>query len=84
MSYITFGVNDIVYIRGVGYGTLLNCGTRNSLSQKIDGVTEKRESVVFDPDLFNSDGDSNHSRRSREEEKEKDKEKKGEKVEKVE
>ena len=64
MSYITFGVNDIVYIKGIGYGTLLHCGTRNSLSQKVEGVPEKRESLVFDPDLFNSDGDSNQSRKS--------------------
>jgi len=39
MSYITFGANDTIYIRGIGYATLLNCGARNTLSQKIDSLT---------------------------------------------
>lgn len=42
MSYITFGPNEIVYIKGIGYGTLLNCGDRNSISQKVDAVPEKK------------------------------------------
>ena len=64
MSYITFGANDTIYIRGIGYATLINCGARNTLSQKIDSLPDKKESLIFDPDLFNSDGDSNHSKKS--------------------
>ena len=54
----------MVFIKGLGYATLVNCGSRNTLSQKIDSMPEKKESLIFDPDLFNSDGDSNHSKKS--------------------
>lgn len=64
MSYITFGANEIVYIKGVGYATLVHCGARTSISQKVDAPIEKRESIYFDPDLFNSDADSSNSKKS--------------------
>lgn len=64
MSYITFTPNEIVYVKGIGYGTLINCGDRNSISQKVDHLPEKKESIYFDPDLFNSDADSNNSKKS--------------------
>ena len=64
MSYITFSPNEIVYVKGIGYGTLVNCGDRNSISQKVDNPPEKKESIYFDPDLFNSDADSNNSKKS--------------------
>jgi hypothetical protein len=42
MSYITFGPNDTVYVKEIGYATLVNCGSRNSLSQKIDTLSTKK------------------------------------------
>ena len=64
MSYITLAPNEIVYIKGVGYATLVHCGSRNTIAQKVDAPVEKRESIYFDPDLFNSDGESNKSKKS--------------------
>lgn len=64
MSYITFNPNEVVYIRGIGYATLINCGSRNTISQKIEALPIKKESIYFDPDLFNSDIDSNNSKKS--------------------
>lgn len=64
MSYITFNPNEVVYIKGIGYATLINCGARNTISQKIEAVPTKKESIYFDPDLFNSDIDSNNSKKS--------------------
>lgn len=64
MSYITFSPNETVYIRGIGYATLLNCGSRNTISQKVEALPTKKESIYFDPDLFNSDIDSNNSKKS--------------------
>jgi hypothetical protein len=64
MSYITFNPNEVVYIRGIGYATLINCGSRNTISQKIEAQPIKKESIYFDPDLFNSDIDSNNSKKS--------------------
>jgi|688.fasta_scaffold748604_1 hypothetical protein len=58
MSYITFNPNEVVYIRGIGYATLVNCGTRNSISQKVEAPPLKKESIYFDPELFNSEPDS--------------------------
>lgn len=42
MSYITFNPNETVYIRGIGYATLLNCGSRTSISQKIEAQPIKK------------------------------------------
>ena len=64
MSYITYSPNEIVYIKQIGYATLVNCGARNSISQKVEAPVSKRQSIYFDPDLFNSDGDSNNSKKS--------------------
>ncbi len=35
MSYITFNPNEIVYVKGIGYGTLINCGEHKSISVKV-------------------------------------------------
>jgi hypothetical protein len=64
MSYITFNPNEAVYIKGIGYATLINCGSRATISQKIEAIPIKKESIYFDPDLFNSDIDSNNSKKS--------------------
>ena len=64
MSYITFNPNEVVYVRGIGYATLVNCGTRNSISQKVDAPPLKKESIYFDPELFNSEPDSLGPRKS--------------------
>ncbi len=64
MSYITYSPNEVVYIRGIGYATLVNCGARATVSQKIEAQPQKKESIYFDPDLFNSDLDSDHSKKS--------------------
>ena len=59
MSYVTFNTNDVVYIRGIGYATLLNCGNRQQITQKVDlPELDKKQSLIFDPDLFASDPDS--------------------------
>ena len=59
MSYTTFKPNDTVFVTNIGYGTLLSCGNFNVVSLKNEGQIEKRESIYFDPDLFNSDDSSN-------------------------
>jgi hypothetical protein len=64
MSYITYTPNEIVYIKHIGYATLINCGARNTISQKVAHLSIKKESIYFDPDLFNSDADSNNSKKS--------------------
>ena len=62
MSYVTFNTNEVVYVRDIGYATLLNCGNRHQIAQKVDlPELAKKESLIFDPDLFSSDPDS-HSK----------------------
>lgn len=66
MSYTTFKPNDTVFVTGIGYGTLLDCGNFNVVSVKVPGELEKRESIYFDPDLFNSDDSSNSKKNEKE------------------
>lgn len=42
MSYITYTPNEVVYIKAIGYATLLNCGSRNTISQMIQGQPQKK------------------------------------------
>ena len=63
MSYTTFKPNDTVFVTNIGYGTLLDCGNFNVVSFKVPGELEKRDSIYFDPDLFNSD-DSSSSKKN--------------------
>ena len=63
MSYITFKVDDNVYVTDIGYGTLVDCGKFKSISLKNQNVTRKNDSVIFDPDLFRLDSDSGKSKR---------------------
>ena len=42
MSYVTYSPNEIVYVRDIGYATLLNCGARNTISQKVDAPPTKK------------------------------------------
>lgn len=63
MSYITFKPNDTVFVTDIGYGTLLDCGNFNVVSIKNLDQMHKKDSIYFDPDLFNSD-DSCHSKKS--------------------
>ena len=32
MSYVFYNPNDLVYVRDIGYGKLINCGKFNSVS----------------------------------------------------
>jgi len=68
MSYITYTPNEIVYVQGIGYATLLNCGLRTQIAQNVEPVPAKKESIYFDPDLFNTDLDSLHPKKSQLEE----------------
>ena len=62
MSYVTFNPNELVYVRGIGYATLINCGHRQHIAQKVEQPElTKKESIIFDPDLFSSDPDANKS-----------------------
>lgn len=36
MSYVFYNPNDLVYVRDIGYGKLINCGKFNSVSFKND------------------------------------------------
>ncbi len=57
-TFTTFNVNDIIFVEGVGYGTLLQCGHLKSIAIKEPpSLIEKRQSIYFDPELFNSDSD---------------------------
>ena len=71
MSYVTYSPNEQVYLKGIGYGTLINCGSRKTISKKVDlPDLTKKESIYFDPDMFNSD-DSKDSKKSEKKEEEK-------------
>jgi len=42
MSYITYSPNELVYIKGIGYATLLHCGSNSTVSQKVDSPPQKK------------------------------------------
>jgi hypothetical protein len=42
MSYVTFSPNEIVYVKEIGYATLLNCGSRSQISQKVEALPVKK------------------------------------------
>jgi hypothetical protein len=66
--YITYSPNELVYVKGIGYATLLHCGSNSAVLHKVHSAPLKKESIYFDPDLFNSDHDSNNSKKSKSEE----------------
>lgn len=68
MSFTNYAKNDLVYIRNIGYGTIVQCGELNVFSQRNQSAPLKKESIIFDPDLFNSETDSNQSKKSQSEE----------------
>lgn len=43
MSFTTYSVNDMVFVDGIGYGTLVECGKGKSIEVKeTPAVIEKR------------------------------------------
>ena len=44
MSYVFYNQNDLVYVKEIGYGKLVNCGKFNSVSIKTDMKCESNDS----------------------------------------
>ena len=58
MSYITYKNDDIVYVEGIGYGTLTNCGKFNTISMKTETVSRKNDSFIFAPEMFRTESEA--------------------------
>ena len=55
MSYVFYNPNDLVYVKNIGYGKLINCGKFNSVSVKTEMKYDKDDDddeFYFDPRLF--------------------------------
>ena len=55
MSYVFYNPNDLVYVRDIGYGKLVNCGKFNSVSGKAESKANQlleEDAFYFDPRLF--------------------------------
>ena len=61
MSYVFYNQNDLVYVKEIGYGKLVNCGKFNSVSVKAESKlaqVQEEDPFYFDPRLFLLEGET--------------------------
>lgn len=65
-AYTTFNINDVVFVDNIGYGVLVDCGHLKTIATKeeLPVLGEKKLSIYFDPDMFNSESDSFYRKKS--------------------